>query len=83
MPGDLAAQLNNPVLGQSAKTAGEQSTDQWQDADSGTQANLTTGIDWLSKLDDAFRAEPEQAAPVTLQNIIAGMVARATGANRT
>lgn len=82
MPGDLTAQLNNPVLGQSAKTAGEQSADQWQDADS-TQANLTTGIDWLSKLDDAFRAEPEQAAPVTLQNIIAGMVARATGANRT
>lgn len=82
MPGDLAAQLNNPVLGQSAQTAGEQSADQWQDADS-TQANLTTGIDWLAKLDDAFRTEPEQAAPVTLQNIIAGMVARATGANRT
>lgn len=82
MPGDLTAQLNNPVLGQSAKTAGEQSADQWQDADS-TQANLTTGIDWLAKLDDAFRTEPEQAAPVTLQNIIAGMVARATGANRT
>ena len=82
MPGDLAAQLNNPVLGQSAQTVDGQSTDQWQDAES-TQANLTTGIDWLAKLDDAFRTEPEQAAPVTLQNIIAGMVARATGANRT
>ncbi len=83
MPGDLAAQLNNPVLGQSAKTVDGQSADQWQEADSGAQANLTTGIDWLAKLDDAFRTEPEQAAPVTLQNIIAGMVARATGANRT
>ena len=83
MPGDLTAQLNNPVLGQSAQTAGEQSADQWQEADSGAQANTTTGIDWLAKLDDAFRTEPEQAAPVTLQNIIAGMVARATGANRT
>ena len=83
MPGDLAAQLNNPVLGHSAKTVDGQSADQWQEADSGAQANLTTGIDWLAKLDDAFRTEPEQAAPVTLQNIIAGMVARATGANRT